>query len=140
MDTHASEQGKGTILVIEDDLDFSEYVVAVLRDHGYATAVAMNGSEALAKVKEVRPSGITLDILLPGRTGISIYRSLRKDTETKDIPVVVLTGVGTEGKKLRVERFFAGRSVPPPDGVLQKPAEPEAIVRAVDEAIRRKAS
>lgn len=140
MDSKAPDEGKVTILVIEDDLDFSEYLAAVLQDHGYHTVVAMDGSEAMAKVKEVRPGGITLDILLPGRTGISIYRSLRKDEETRNIPVVILTGVGTEGKKLRVERFFQGRSVPPPEGVLQKPAEPEAIVRAVDEAIKRRAA
>jgi CheY-like chemotaxis protein len=136
-----SEEGKKkTILVIEDDLDFSEYITAVLNDHGYETEVAMDGAEAFERAKAVRPEGITLDILLPGRTGIAIYRSLRKDQETRSIPVVVLTGVGTEGKKLAVERFFRGRAVPPPDFVLQKPVEPEALIKAVDEALGSKAA
>ena len=124
-----------TILVIEDDQDFSDFITTVLKDHGFLTEVAMDGDSALARAKAIHPQAITLDILLPGRTGISIYRSLRKDEETKDIPVVILTGVGTEGKKLAVERFFAGRTIKAPEEVLQKPVEPELLIRSVEHAL-----
>ncbi len=130
-----SAESRGTVVVIEDDLDISEYMTAVLNDHGYRTEVVMDGDLAVEKVKEVQPDGVTLDLLLPGRTGINIYRNLRKNVETKDIPVVIITGVGTEGKKLAVKKFFTGRSIPDPDGVLQKPVTPEALLSAVDHAI-----
>ena len=122
------KDSKKTILVVEDDLDFSAFVTTVLADHGYRTAVVVNGAEALERAKALRPEGITLDILLPGRTGIAIYRALRKDETTRGIPVVIVTGVGTEGKKLAVERFFRGRALPPPEAVLQKPVEPHEVV------------
>ncbi len=130
-----SEERKGPVLVVEDDLDFSEFLSATLADHGYATEVVMDGDKALERALELRPRGITLDLLLPGRTGISIYRNLRRSEETRDIPVVIITGVGTFGKRLEVERFFRGRNIPPPEGVLQKPIEPEALIEALKAAL-----
>ena len=132
-----TQASKGTVLVIEDDPDFSAYLAATLQDHGYETDICMDGDKALEQARTSHPAGITLDILLPGRTGISIYRKLRKDSSTRSIPIVIVSGVGTEGKKLAIERFFAGRSVPEPDGVLQKPVEPEALIDAVDSAIHK---
>ena len=134
------ESNRGTVLVIEDDPDFSEYVTTTLNDHGYDTEVVMDGDEALTKARSVRPIGITLDILLPGRTGISVYRLLRKDEVTHNIPIVILSGVGTTGERLDISRFFQGRAVRPPEKVLQKPVEPETLVQAVDEAIAREAA
>jgi CheY-like chemotaxis protein len=134
------ENNRGTVLVIEDDPDFSEYVTTTLSDHGYHTEIVMDGDEALNKAKSVRPIGITLDILLPGRTGISVYRRLRKDKATQNIPIVILSGVGTTGERLDISRFFQGRAVRPPERVLQKPVEPETLVQAVDEAIAREAA
>lgn len=130
-----SDETKGTVLVIEDDPDYAEFLSEVLRDHGYQVEVAMDGDEALERAQTLLPKAITLDLLLPGRTGISLYRQFRTVKAVRQIPIVVVTGVGTEGKKLRVDRFFAGKSVPSPDGVLQKPVEPEAFAAAVDEAI-----
>jgi len=134
-----SEKTKGTVLVIEDDLDFSEFLTTVLNDHGYRTETVMDGDKALERAKALRPDGITLDVLLPGRTGIALYRKFRRDPDTRDIPIVIVSGVGTEGKKLNIERFFSQRSIKAPEGVLQKPVEPEVLLRTVDEALARAA-
>lgn len=130
---------KGTILVIEDDPDFSEYLCATLRDVGYQVEAVLDGDRAIERARELTPSAITLDILLPGRTGIALYRQLRKDDRTRKIPVIIITGVGREGKKLEVSRFFHGRSIPDPEGVLQKPVEPERLTSAVDGVVGRAA-
>lgn len=132
-----SDANKKLMLVIEDDLDFSEYLTTVLNDHGYRTETVLDGDKALEKAKSLRPDGITLDLLLPGRTGIALYRKFRQDDVTRDIPVVIVSGVGTEGKKLSIERFFSQRSIKKPDGVLQKPVEPDVLVKTVDEALAK---
>lgn len=132
--TH-SETHRGLVLVVEDDLDFSEFLTTTLDDHGFSTEVVMDGDQVVERARTLRPRGITLDLLLPGRTGIAIYRSLRNHVETRDIPVVIITGVGTEGKKLAVDRFFRGRSIPPPEGVLQKPVDAVTVLAAVEAAI-----
>lgn len=134
-----SELTKGMMLVIEDDLDFSEYLTTVLNDHGYQTETVMDGDEALERARALHPDGITLDLLLPGRTGIALYRKFRQDDVTRDIPVVIVSGVGTEGKKLNIERFFSQRSIRKPDGVLQKPVEPEVLIETVEKALSRRA-
>lgn len=136
----ASSDAKGTVLVIEDDPDYSEFLSAVLRDHGYEVEVAMDGDEALERALSLRPRAITLDLLLPGRTGIALYRQFRSAEGVRNIPIVVVTAVGTERERLSVDRFFAGRSTPSPERVLQKPIEPDEIVRAVDDAIQIRAA
>lgn len=123
---------KGKILVIEDDPDFSEFLCETLRDNGYVVEAILEGGLALEQVRAVAPTAITLDILMPGQTGIALYRQLRKDKDTKDIPVVIISGVGTEGKKLEMAKFFHGRNIPDPDGVLRKPVEPEILVETID--------
>jgi len=134
MTTEMAEE-KSTVLVIEDDPDFSEFLCETLRDHGFEAQAVLDGSEAMGRARELRPKAITLDILMPGQTGISLYRQLRKDAETQSIPVVIITGVGTEGKKLEMARFFRGRSIPDPEGVLRKPVEPQTLIDAVQSAL-----
>jgi CheY-like chemotaxis protein len=122
---------KGKILVIEDDPDFSEFLCTTLRDDGYEVETVADGSEAIGQVLRARPQAITLDILMPGQTGIALYRELRRGAETRSIPVIIITGVGTEGKQLDMARFFKGRSIPDPEGVLRKPVEPETLTRTI---------
>ncbi len=126
------ESNKGLILVVEDDPDYSEFLCTTLQDSGYETASVLDGGQAMEQVLALQPDVVTLDILMPGKTGISLYRQIRKDEATKKIPVVIITGVGTEGKKLEMARFFHGRSIPDPESVLRKPVEPEALVETID--------
>jgi two-component system, OmpR family, phosphate regulon response regulator PhoB len=123
---------KGTVLVVEDDPDFSEFLCETLRDDGYEIEAVLDGAEVFEKARELQPAAITLDILMPGQTGIALYRQLRKDDETKSIPVIIISGVGTEGKKLKISRFFEGRTIPDPEGVMQKPIEPEALIQTIN--------
>jgi two-component system, OmpR family, phosphate regulon response regulator PhoB len=134
-----SSERRGTVLVIEDDPDYSEFLSEVLRDSGFQAEVVTDGAEAFERAQTLKPSAITLDILLPGRTGIALYRQFQSNAALRDIPIIIVTGVGAEGKKLQVDRFFAGRSAPSPEHVLQKPVEPEELTRVVGDAIRRRA-
>lgn len=80
-----------TVLVVEDESAIQELIAYNLRNAGY-TAVCTNSAEqAAAMVNEVLPDLVLLDWMLPGKSGIELARSLRRDPRTKPIPVIMLT-------------------------------------------------
>ena len=82
------------ILIVEDE----EFLQKTLQDNlvskGYTTDTAVNGEEALEKIKKSRPDLILLDLLLPKMDGFMVLRALKTDEKTKLIPVIVLTNLG----------------------------------------------
>ncbi len=115
------------ILVVDDEPDVVTYLSAVLRDNGYEAFEAYDGEEALAKIRSDRPDLVTLDITMPEMTGVKAYRTLKEDEKLKAIPVVIVTGVAHDFKQ-----FISSRTqVPPPDGYLEKPVTPEALLAEV---------
>lgn len=95
-----SENNKLKILLIEDD----ETLVQAYRDHfmrvGYEVEISLDGEDGLKKVKTFHPDLILLDILMPKLDGMSVLIKVKEDIETKDIPVIVLTNVGS-GEKVK---------------------------------------
>ncbi|MEJ2422451.1 MAG: response regulator [Acidobacteriota bacterium] len=115
------------ILVVDDEPDVVTYLATVLKDNGYEALEASNGEKALKEVELNRPDLITLDITMPEMSGVKAYRKLKEDDRFRRIPVVVVTGVAREFKQ-----FISSRSqVPPPDGYLEKPVTPEALLAEV---------
>jgi len=81
------------VLVVEDDPAAAELLTRQLIGAGYRTEVARSGSEALAKARELQPSAITLDIILPEVDGWEVMTQLKSDPATSAIPVVVVSVV-----------------------------------------------
>lgn len=79
------------ILVVEDDPQSSELLKTYLTQEGYTVATAFNGKDAVAKAKELKPMAITLDIILPGKNGWKVLAELKEMSETKDIPVIIVS-------------------------------------------------
>ncbi|RJQ41379.1 MAG: diguanylate cyclase [Nitrospiraceae bacterium] len=77
------------VLVVEDDIPTSELLAIHLSKAGYRTVHAYNGVEAIRLAKEVQPFAITLDIMLPRKNGWEVLQSLKADSETSDIPVII---------------------------------------------------
>ena len=88
--TEAS-QGGPLILVVEDDQLARELLAQQLVDAGYRVAPASTGDQAVALARELRPAGITLDILLPDADGLHVLAQLKTLPETRDIPVIVVS-------------------------------------------------
>ncbi|HDQ72259.1 MAG TPA: response regulator [Chloroflexi bacterium] len=87
--THA--ETKKTVLVIEDDLQFSKLLAFYLRREGYEPIQHYNGAGVLERVRSSQPALITLDVMLPDRSGWDVLRELKSDAETRDIPVLVIS-------------------------------------------------
>ena len=123
--------GPKTILVVDDDPDARDFFITVLEDNGYATVSARDGNEALERIGEAVPDLVTLDVTMPEKSGVGVYRKLREEEAYKSIPVIIITGVSDDFKHFISSR----RKVPPPEGYLSKPIEPEELVRLVGELV-----
>jgi DNA-binding response OmpR family regulator len=85
------------ILYIEDDPDLQKTLGDLLKSEGYEVVLALDGEIGLKLAKTERPDLILLDLILPKVHGFEVLKTLKKEEETKDIPVVTLTNLeGTE--------------------------------------------
>ena len=81
-----------TILMIDDDTDFSGLASVHFTKLGYTVTLTHNGKEGLAKASTLKPDIIFLDIVMPDMNGIEVLRELQAAEETSDIPVIVMSG------------------------------------------------
>ncbi|HOX40651.1 MAG TPA: response regulator [bacterium] len=89
------ENKEKTILIVEDDPTLLEMYKEKLRISGFRVITAKDGKAALQRIKDM-PNLVLLDILMPGLNGFELLKRVKADPETKDIPIVVLTNVGSE--------------------------------------------
>ncbi|MHC4441868.1 MAG: response regulator [Planctomycetota bacterium] len=120
-----------TILVVDDDPDTLTYLTTVLEDNGFATDSAKDGMEALQKIEENIPDLVALDISMPEKSGVAVYRKLKEDNQLKSIPVIIITGVSDDFRKFISTR----RQVPPPEGYISKPVDHEELLKKVKELL-----
>lgn len=120
-----------TILVVDDDPDAREFFVTVLEDNGFATVTARDGNEAMERLREVRPDLVTLDVTMPEKSGVGVFRGIKEDDQYRDIPVIIITGVSDDFKQFISTR----RKVPPPEGYLSKPVEPQDLLGKVNDLL-----
>jgi len=109
------------ILVTDDEPDFLIFITAVLEDNGATVITAKSGEEAIKLALAEKPDLITLDLSMPGKSGIETFEDLRKNDDTASIPVCVITGK-PEMRKLIYERPI------PPEGFVDKPVDEEGIL------------
>ncbi len=118
------------ILIIDDEKDMRVYLEAVFRKAGYETESAADGDQGVWLAEAHQPDLITLDVLMPKKSGVKAYRGLRSSEKTSSIPVVVLTGL------TRSDDFFNDfGDLPRPEAVLEKPIERESFLEKVKELI-----
>jgi len=117
------------ILIVDDEPDVITYLETFFQDQGYATSSAPDGKVGFAKARSEHPDLITLDISMPEESGVKMFRQLQDDPATKDIPVIIVTGISSD-----FERFIRSRKqVHPPDGYFEKPIDKEALLRRIQE-------
>ena len=121
-----------TILVVDDEPDVLTYLTMVLQDAGFNVMSAQDGNEALEKVKEKKPDFISLDLVMPHKSGIRFYHELRKNKEWSNIPVVIVTAhAHDELGKGDLEEILQGKTFSGRQVYLEKPVKPADFVRMV---------
>jgi signal transduction histidine kinase/DNA-binding response OmpR family regulator len=84
-------EGERTILVIDDDAAARDLLSRTLEDAGHRVVTATDGREAVQLARTLRPSAITLDVIMPDMDGWAVLRELKIHPETRDIPVIMVT-------------------------------------------------
>ncbi|MCG8607802.1 response regulator, partial [bacterium] len=80
-----------TILVVEDEEDILELVCFTLEEAGYRVLSANTGTKALELARSHHPDLLILDIMLPGKNGLDVCRTLRQSERTRSMPIIMLT-------------------------------------------------
>jgi DNA-binding response OmpR family regulator len=120
-------------LVVDDEHDVRRFLTMLFEDNGYDTMVAEDGKIALELIARRRPDLITLDVAMPEKSGVGVYRELKENEATKTIPVILVTGVAGE-----FEQFISSRrQVPPPDGYVPKPVDADVLLATVTRLLSR---
>jgi len=129
----ASKQAKKKILIVDDEPGIVTYLKTLLEDNGYETVSAADGQKALEMLVAERPDLVTLDISMPERSGVRLYRDMKETPDLAKIPVVIVTAVtGYGGDPDAFRKFISTRKqVPPPEGFIAKPVEREELLAAV---------
>lgn len=130
---HASEK---KILVVDDEPDVRNFLAACLEDAGFDVETASDGVDALEKVKARVPDLMTLDMVMPRKSGIQMMRNLREREEWSSIPVIVITAhAHDEFGSEDIKEFSAFAIRHRPRYTMEKPVTPEKLVKAVGEIL-----
>jgi len=143
------------VLIVDDDQNTVKYLSVVLSEHGYDPVSAFDGKEGLEKIKQTKPDLIVLDVMMPKKTGLTLFKQLKKDDQYKDIPVLMVTGVAGVIEELdthkeetlehpydnlretlkKAIRELREDALVKPEMFVDKPVDPEAFVARVQELI-----
>ncbi len=119
------------ILIVDDEPDVVTYLTTLLEDNGYTTVTAADGKEGMAAARAEKPDLITLDISMPEESGVKMFRQLQDDPETREIKVIIVTGISAD-----FERFIRSRKqVSEPDGYFEKPIDQQKFLAKVSEVL-----
>ena len=113
------------ILVVDDEQDQLTFMAMVLEDNGAEVIRAEDGDRALELAADERPDLMTLDLSMPGKSGVEVYTQLKLDPALRGIPVCIVTG------RPEMRQLLYKQSVPPPEGYIDKPVDEERILRNV---------
>lgn len=121
------------ILVVEDDSSIREMLLYALSGSGYKCAGVASGDNLLEVIRKEKPALVLLDIMLPGKDGLSLLRQIRDNQATKKLPVIMLTAKGTELDRIKGLELGADDYVVKPFSVMEVLARVKAVLRRTDD-------
>jgi CheY-like chemotaxis protein len=128
---------KKTILVVDDEGDIRDYLSAILVDEGFDVITANDGDSALRQVEKRMPDLISLDLVMPKKSGAKFYRELSKNPRWSKIPVLVVTGHARDdaGRTDLRELTMSGPGI-----YLEKPVKPRNYIAAIKKLLNIESS
>ena len=105
---------RALILVVEDDPDLGEAMIAFLKDEGLDAKLARDGDQAMRLVDDLKPAAMILDLMMPRRDGFSVLRELRADGRIANLPVIVVTAIFGLSERLYATELGAADYVTKP--------------------------
>ena len=114
------------MLIVEDDPQLREVYRMALRAAGHVVLAVEDGTDALRQIEQAVPDLVVLDLALPRLGGHDVHRELKARPDTRDIPIVVVTG--TDLSEAEARDFAC---------VLRKPCDSDRLIAAVEQCLRR---
>src|SRR5256714_14005571 len=121
---------KHKILIVDDEPDAVEMIQFNMKAAGYDVVTAADGAEALKKARSVLPDLILLDLMLPEVDGVEVCKILRRDSQTRGIPIIMLTAKAAEIDRVLGLELGA-------DDYVTKPFSPRELVLRIKNLMKR---
>jgi len=125
------------ILIVDDDTDITDSLKAILEDQRFSVATAADRAEGMEKFKTESPDLVILDVMMATwRDGFEMAREIKSDPESREVPILMLTGVkdksGIDFKSTAGDPTWL-----PVDGFLDKPVDAEVLIAEVEKLLAR---
>ena len=129
--TEKNENSISTVLVVDDNPQNLELLLAYLEDVDCKTVSATQGAEAVDKAKQLLPDLILLDVMMPKMSGFEVCKRLKNDPRTTDIPIIMVTALSELGD---IERAIDSGT----DDFLSKPVNRLELITRVKTMLKLK--
>jgi two-component system cell cycle response regulator len=129
--TEKNENSISTVLVVDDNPQNLELLLAYLEDVDCKTVSATEGAEAVDKAKQILPDLILLDVMMPKMSGFEVCKRLKNDPRTTDIPIIMVTALSELGD---IERAIDSGT----DDFLSKPVNRLELITRVKTMLKLK--
>ena len=125
------------VLVVDDEEDVVTFLSTALEDAGFQVDTANSADEALGKIKVAPPDCLSLDLVMPGKSGIILFHELRKNRAWSRIPVIFVTGHAKD-RRVRedLEAALTDSTISGPATYLDKPVTAAKFVGAVADVLK----
>ncbi len=117
-------QSRGTILIIDDDLALQTVLEYALRSEGYDVVLASDGQEGLHRIKQLVPSLVISDIMMPNMDGVEVFHHLKDRLQNDGIPIIFMTALSRKPWFADLEAEGAV--------IIQKPFEVDRLVDIIN--------
>ena len=127
------------ILIIEDEVHMRFYLMTLVKSMGFNPILTKDGEEGLLKLKDLKPKGIILDVMMPNKGGALVYQELVTNPEYMNIPVVFFSGVDRDSffHYIKMLNLKIDETIPKPEYYVAKDAEPEYLKSVINRSIDR---
>ncbi|MFH2205002.1 MAG: response regulator [Elusimicrobiota bacterium] len=127
------------VLLVDDEAHILLYLTTLLQDNGYEAISTSDPFEGLALAKKEHAGLICLDIMMPKRSGLSLYKDLKRNEVTKDIPIAIISGIGgiAYGFKQDFRRHLPDPDIPEPEAFFEKPIDVKRFIDFLDSVFAR---
>ncbi|MFA4993077.1 MAG: response regulator [Candidatus Omnitrophota bacterium] len=124
------------VLIVDDDSDFVEAISTLLEAKDYEVVSAAEGKTGFSQAKKHLPGLIMLDVMMATKSeGFDVAKQLKNDPATKDIPVVLVTGIKRDMNL--PFGFEPDEDWLPVKAVLEKPVKPDLLLKTIEEYIKK---
>ncbi|MEO0136926.1 MAG: response regulator [candidate division WOR-3 bacterium] len=125
-----AETGRPKILLVDDDPDFLDATKQILEANRFEVITARDGEEGIQKAKSENPDLIFLDVIMPGKDGYTVCYELRKNPQTRPIPIIMLTAIGQQLSKPEYAVDIAIDHLA--DDFIDKPVDTQTLLKKIE--------